>query len=115
VEGTHQKRFVAWKMGGPGLASQIAEVLIESMSQDRRSESCHSIRVKYHAFVSVIELEQAVSKLQAEELSRFAEWFEDYMTEQWDRQIEQDVTTGRLDHIIRKVDEAFEAGRCTPL
>jgi hypothetical protein len=65
--------------------------------------------------VSVIELEQAVSKLQAEELSRFAEWFEEYMADQWDRQIEQDVAAGRLDHIIRKVDADIDAGRATPL
>ena len=65
--------------------------------------------------MSVLELEQAISQLPPEELSRFAEWFEEYMADQWDRQIERDVAAGRLDHIIRKVDKDIDAGRATPL
>jgi len=65
--------------------------------------------------VSVIELEQAISKLPEEELSRFAAWFEEFMADEWDRQIERDVAAGRLDHIIRKVDADIDAGQSTPL
>lgn len=65
--------------------------------------------------MSVLELEQAVSRLPAEELSRFAEWFEEFMADEWDKQIERDVAAGKFDKINAKVDEAFEAGRCKPL
>lgn len=65
--------------------------------------------------MSVLELEKAISQLPAEELSRFAAWFEEFMADEWDKQIERDVAAGRLDHVIRKADEDFEAGRCTPL
>jgi hypothetical protein len=65
--------------------------------------------------VSIVELEQAISRLPAEDLSKFTEWFEDYLAEQWDRQIERDLTAGKLDHLIRKTGEDIDAGRFTPL
>lgn len=65
--------------------------------------------------MSVQELEQAISQLPAEELSRFAEWFEEFMADEWDKQIERDVASGKFDKIIRKVDEDIDAGRSTPL
>jgi hypothetical protein len=65
--------------------------------------------------MSVIELEQAISRLSPEELSRFAEWFEEFMSDEWDKQIERDVAAGKLDHIIRQADDDIDAGRFTPL
>jgi hypothetical protein len=65
--------------------------------------------------MSVLELEQAISQLPSEELSRFATWFEEFMADEWDKQIERDVAAGKLDHIIRKVDADIDAGRSTPL
>lgn len=65
--------------------------------------------------MSVKELELAVSKLSAEELTDFANWFEEFMAEQWDRQIEADIIAGRLHQAGKRADEAFEAGRATPL
>ncbi len=65
--------------------------------------------------MSVEELQSAVSQLPAEELDRFAHWFEDFLAEQWDRRIEADILAGRLDAAGRRADEEFEAGRCTPL
>jgi hypothetical protein len=65
--------------------------------------------------MSVLELEQAVSQLPAEELSQFATWFEEYMADEWDKQIERDVAAGKFDRIIAKVDADIDAGRSTPL
>jgi hypothetical protein len=65
--------------------------------------------------MSVEEIQSAVSQLPAEELDRFSRWFEEFLAEQWDRQIEADILAGRLDAAGRRADEEFEAGRCTPL
>ena len=65
--------------------------------------------------MSIEELESAVSSLSAVELTRFSQWFEEFMAEQWDRQIEQDVQSGRLDAALKRADDHYEAGRCTPL
>ena len=65
--------------------------------------------------MSIEELQSAVAQLPAEELDRFSQWFEEFLAEQWDRQIEADILAGRLDAAGRRADEEFEAGRCTPL
>jgi hypothetical protein len=70
---------------------------------------------KYFDFMSVLELEQAISQLPTEELSKFAAWFEEFMADEWDKQIERDVAAGKFEKIFAKADEDFEAARCTPL
>jgi hypothetical protein len=65
--------------------------------------------------MSVLELEKAISLLPSEDLSKLAAWFEEFLADDWDKQIERDVAAGKLDHIMRKADEDFEAGRCMPL
>ena len=65
--------------------------------------------------MSVKELQSAVSMLPREDLDQFARWFEEFLADQWDRQIEADILAGRLDSAGRQADEEFEAGRCTPL
>jgi hypothetical protein len=65
--------------------------------------------------VSVEELESAVSQLSASELARFSEWFAEFAADQWDRQIEDDLRASRLDVAIKRADDHYEAGRCTPL
>ena len=61
------------------------------------------------------DLESAISRLSAEDLARFSAWFEQFMEDRWDRQIEEDIKTGRLDAAGKRADEDFETGRCTPL
>jgi hypothetical protein len=65
--------------------------------------------------VSVEELESAVSSLSTAELARFSEWFSEFAADKWDRQIEQDLHAGRLDAAIKRADDHYDAGRCTPL
>jgi hypothetical protein len=65
--------------------------------------------------MSVLELEQAISQLPAQELSQLATWFKEYLADEWDRQIERDVADGKFDKINAKVDAAFAAGLCKPL
>jgi hypothetical protein len=61
------------------------------------------------------ELESAVTSLSQEELATFSRWFEEYLADVWDRRMETDILSGKLDDAGRKADEDFEAGRCTPL
>jgi hypothetical protein len=65
--------------------------------------------------MSVQEIEAAVARLSAEELARFSQWFEEYIADQWDRQIEADIVAGRFDATGKRADAEFEAGRCKPL
>ena len=65
--------------------------------------------------MSVQEIETAVKHLSAEELSRFSQWFEEYVADQWDRQIEADVVAGRFDAAGQRAEAEFKAGSCKPL
>ncbi|MFI5454178.1 MAG: hypothetical protein ACHRXM_01885 [Isosphaerales bacterium] len=65
--------------------------------------------------MSVDELQNAIPQLPLEELVRLSNSFEDFMAEQWDRQIETDILAGRLEEAGKRADEDFEAGRCSPL
>lgn len=65
--------------------------------------------------MSVEELELVVSRLAADELALFSQWFDEFRAEQWDRQIEADVAAGNLDGPGRRADDDFESGRCTSL
>ena len=47
-------------------------------------------------FMSIEELQAAVAQLPAKELDRFSQWFEEFLAEQWDQQIEADILAGRL-------------------
>ncbi len=65
--------------------------------------------------MSVEDLEHHVSSLSAAELARFSQWFEEFMADQWDRQIEQDMLAGRLDAALRRADDHRQADLATPL
>ncbi len=63
----------------------------------------------------VEEIESAVADLPEEELARFRDWFLRYDAELWDRQIEQDAASGRLEALAEKAIQDFGAGRCKEL
>lgn len=65
--------------------------------------------------MKVEELESAVSQLSSEELAKFFQWFEEFMADQWDRQIEADILAERLDAAGKRADEDVLAGRAEPL
>jgi hypothetical protein len=61
------------------------------------------------------ELKATVSNLPQNELMQFSEWFEEFMANQWDKKIEADILSGRLDTIGKYADDEFIAGRTKPL
>lgn len=60
-------------------------------------------------------LKQTVLNLSPDELLEFSNWFEEFMADQWDKQIEADILKGQLDKIANAVDDDFISGRVTPL
>jgi hypothetical protein len=66
--------------------------------------------------VSKIErLEDEVRALSTEELAAFREWFREFDSDAWERQIGADASAGRLDSLAHKALRAHRAGKSTPL
>jgi hypothetical protein len=65
--------------------------------------------------MSIHELESEVTRLSKPDLAAFRQWFEDFVADAWDQEIEADITAGNLDSLARQADAQFDAGRCTPL
>lgn len=57
------------------------------------------------------EIEKAISNLTPQELSQFRAWFEEFDAATWDKQIEEDVKSGRLDAIAEQAISDFKKGR----
>jgi hypothetical protein len=62
---------------------------------------------------TVEELEAAVQRLSPEERAAFRAWFAEFDANEWDRQLEADVTAGRLDWLAAEALADRQAGRCT--
>lgn len=61
------------------------------------------------------ELEREIRKLNRAELAGLRDWFRKYDSDEWDRQIEEDVRGGRLDELARKALAAHKAGETKEL
>ena len=64
---------------------------------------------------TVDEISGAVKRLPKKELARFRKWFAEYDAIVWDRQLEADAKTGKLDALIREAKQDHRAGRTKPL
>ena len=66
----------------------------------------------------VEKIVKQVKALPEEEMDEFLSWLADYeikIADDWDRQIEEDVKTGRLDPVLKKVRDDIAQGRTKPL
>jgi hypothetical protein len=57
------------------------------------------------------ELETAVGALREKEYSKFRRWFLERDWEKWDRQIEADSASGKLEFLAREAREAKKSGK----
>ena len=64
---------------------------------------------------TVTEIEEALKKLPVQDARAVAAWLQDYIEEQWDRQIERDVVAGKLDRLAEQAQRHYQAGRIKPL
>ena len=60
--------------------------------------------------VSVEQIKTAIEQLSFEERAELAAWFHGWHDDEWDEQMKRDVAAGKLDHILREVDEDIRAG-----
>jgi hypothetical protein len=61
--------------------------------------------------VSVDQIKTAIEQLSFEERAELAAWLHGWKDDEWDEQMKRDVAAGKLDHILREVDEDILAGK----
>jgi hypothetical protein len=64
---------------------------------------------------TVEEIESAVSQLAPSDYAKFRLWLSEYHNRLWDKEMEQDALSGRLDAMAKEALEDLENGHCTDL
>ncbi|MGR3311330.1 MAG: hypothetical protein ACUZ77_11225 [Candidatus Brocadiales bacterium] len=65
--------------------------------------------------VKLKEIESAIKNLSKVDLSEFRAWFEEFYAKTWDKQIEEDASSGKLDKPALQAISDFKAGKCKEL
>jgi len=60
---------------------------------------------------SVEEIEAEIAQLNPAEVRQVAKWLAEYEAELWDKQIENDADTGKLDRFIKEAIEEYSQGK----
>ena len=61
----------------------------------------------------VNDLERQVQSLSADELAAFRQWFAEFDADSWDRQLEIDAKSGKLDSLAKRARHAHASGKST--
>ncbi len=70
----------------------------------------------YDSFMSTVaEIELALKQLPIRDARVVAGWLQDYLDEQWDRQLVADASAGRLDKLWQMARSDIDAGKVKPL
>jgi len=64
---------------------------------------------------TIQEIESAIRRLSPEELAYLRNWLAEFDGDQWDRQIEADMKSGKLDSFAREALDDLREGRCRDL
>ena len=57
------------------------------------------------------EIEAAIKQLPEGDVRQLSSWLQEYLDERWDRQIETDLVSGKLDKLIAKAEADIAANR----
>ena len=60
--------------------------------------------------MTVAEIEKAIEKLPAREVSELSEWFAAFEAQIWDEQIAEDLQNGKLKSLIEEAEKDFAEG-----
>ena len=61
--------------------------------------------------MSLSEIQSAIEQLSFEERAELAAWFHGWKNDEWDEQMKRDVAEGKLDDVLREVEDDIAAGR----
>lgn len=92
----------------PAAVAQLAFV--------RCFHACPEICERYRFRMSTVkEIENAIARLSRDDLSELRAWFAHFDPDAWDRQIEEDARSGRLDTFYQRLERENEGQADIPL
>ncbi|MGK7882655.1 MAG: hypothetical protein AB4060_21525 [Crocosphaera sp.] len=62
-----------------------------------------------------LEIESAIKQLPESEARNLAKWLEEYLNQRWDRQLEADLASGKLDHLIAQAEADIATNKVSDL
>lgn len=65
--------------------------------------------------MKIEQLEREIKTLSRSELFSLRDWFQSFLADEWDKQIEADISAGKLDFLAREALDEHKAGRTKPL
>lgn len=63
----------------------------------------------------LLQIEAAIKQLPESDVRKLASWLQTYVNEKWDRQIESDLASGKLDALIAKAEADIAANNVKDL
>jgi hypothetical protein len=60
---------------------------------------------------TLTEIESAIQQLPESDIRQLSGWLQSYLDEIWDRQMETDLASGKLDRLIERAEADIAAGR----
>jgi hypothetical protein len=61
--------------------------------------------------VSLAEIKSAIQLLSFEERAELAAWLHGWKDDEWDVQMKRDIASGKLDDVLREIEEDIKTGR----
>ena len=61
--------------------------------------------------MSLAEIKDAIQQLSFEQRAELAAWLHGWNDDDWDEQMKRDIASGKLDDVLREVEDDIQAGR----
>jgi hypothetical protein len=61
--------------------------------------------------MSLAEIKAAIDQISFEERAELAAWFHGWKDDEWNEQMKRDIAAGKLDTVLRKVEDGIRSGR----
>ena len=61
--------------------------------------------------MSLAEIKTAIKQLSFEQRAELAAWLHGWNDDEWDEEMKRDIASGKLDDVLREVEDDIKAGR----
>ena len=76
----------------------------------------NAMQVNDEVLMSTLQkIEQDIQTLPENQVAELQAWLDDYNASLWDRQIQKDAKSGKLDALMNQAKADFKAGKCREL